>query len=119
MPPLIPIEDLQGVKHSYTPNYYYNYPFKMSIDGEFLHKNCICVAVTRYKNIHTGSELIGYKIDFLEQVSRQTYKDKLDFNGFECQGLALIESTEEDSIDIIKDLKANINFYVEKALDLL
>jgi hypothetical protein len=38
--------------------------------------------------------------------------------GFECFGLALVVTTEEDSQSIIYDLKSNNNFFVYKSSDL-
>lgn len=114
----IPIEDLKGKKKTYTPNFYYSYPFSMKIKDNFSHENCVCVAVTRYKNQYTHYDLIGFNIEFLKVVNRNTYKDKLNLRGFECFGLALIETTEEDSQSIIDDLKSNNNFFVYKSSDL-
>lgn len=114
----IPIENLKGLKQIYIADYYYSYPFSMKLEDDFLHENCICVAVTRYKNPHTNYDLIGFNIEFKKIINRNTYKDKLDLRGFECFGLALIKTTEEESQNIINDLKSNSNFFVYKASDL-
>lgn len=110
----IPIESPQGCLKPYPPTYYYNYPF----DEPFTHDNCVCVAVTRFQNTRNGLGLLGFKVEFQKTVTDDTY-DKLNINGFECIGLALIETTKEKSKAIIEDIKCNSNFYVENASDLI
>ncbi len=116
------IEDLEGVKNSYTLTHFYKYPFKNSINNQkkLKHKDCICFALLRYKIKTNDQDLICCQIEYLENLDFFTYHNKLDINGFECSGLGIIENkSEEEAEQIIKDLESNSNFYVKNRSELL
>lgn len=116
------IEELEGISgEPYNLTHYYEYPFKPTINNikALKHKNCLCVALTRGKGKTSNHNLIGYKIEYLENLDFNTYNNKLDINQFECMGLGVIENlTEAEAEKIIKDLKANSYFYVKRKSDL-
>lgn len=115
------IEDLEGFNNSYPLTHFYKYPFEATINNlkKLTHNNCICVALVRGKGKTSKLDLIGYKIEYLENIDFYTYHKKLDINGFECLGLGVIENVSEQEAEIIiKDLKLNSYFYVQHTSDL-